>query len=207
MYIFLKSIKIGVKVIPILMALFLSFTLSSCNPFSVDPLANYIIDEGAHESHYYTYFNKRKETNKKIAPVLLSGKQLDFTFRFKDSHEYDYTVPDGGDINKLYGLTSVNIHKNSARFGWRFVGDNTYEIFAYWYSNGTRDWKLLTTAKANEYLYFSVDVSGGQYYFSVNEFTHTVYGTKNFIPARAFPYFGGDNVAPHKMFFLIAEQY
>lgn len=187
----------------ILLAVWFVVVFSSCNPLSVDPLANYIIDEGAHDSYSYDYYNRKRK--KIIAPILISGNRIDFRFMFKESHYYDHTVKNGDDINKLYGITSTKIHENSARFGWRYIGNDQFEIFAYYYVRGVRSWELLTTVDVDQYVDYSIDVSGNQYTFGANGEWHHVYNTKNIIAARSFPYFGGNNTSPHKMYFKIIE--
>jgi len=178
-------------------------TVTACNPFAIDPLANYIIDEGEHTSYSYNYFNKKRENI--VAPILITGNRVDFSFTFKDNHKYDFTIKDGGDINKLYGITSPKIHENSARFGWRYIGDDRFEVYAYYYVRGERNWKLLAIVETNERLLYSIDVSGHQYTFGVAGQWLTVRDTKNIMAFRAFPYYGGDNPAPHTMYFLITE--
>jgi hypothetical protein len=124
---------------------------------------------------------------------------------FKEYHIYDYTVKDGDDINKLYGITSTKIHENSARIGWRYIGNDSFEVFAYYYVQGVRDWELLTTVKVDQLVYYMVDVSNNEYTFEANNEVYSVYDTKNIMASRAFPYFGGNNTAPSTMYFKIAE--
>lgn len=124
---------------------------------------------------------------------------------FKESHYYDHTVKDGDDINKLYGITSIKIHENSARIGWRYIGDEKFEIFAYYYVRGIRDWYLITTVNVDQLVNYSIDVSNNQYTFGANNKWCHVSDTKNILAARSFPYFGGNNTAPHKMYFKIIE--
>ena len=71
------------------------------------------------------------------------SKSLGFTAMFHDNCLYDLNSEDQADINKLFGITSLFIHKNSARFGWRAEGDKI-RIFAYYYRNGIRGWKEKT---------------------------------------------------------------
>jgi len=175
----------------------------SCNSFKVDPITAYIIDEGQHNSYSYNFNNKRKKNP--IAPILIRGNRLEFNFMFTSQHIYNYNIKDGDDINKLYGITSTKIHQNSARFGWRYIGNNKFEIFAYYYVKGIRDWYSLLIVKINETVKYSIDVSNKQYTFGANNNWHHVYNTKNIMAFRSYPWFGGNNTAPHKMIFKIIE--
>ena len=196
--------KAWVLFIYILLIVAIVFTSTSCNRLTIDPIMAYTIDEGTHESYSYNWGNRKRENI--IAPILVSGNRLDWNFMFKDMHKYDYTVKDGDDINKLYGITSTKIHENSARIGWRYVGDENFEVFAYYYVRGVRNWELISTVKTNEDVLYSIDVSNHNYTFGVNNDWIHVTNTKNILAARAFPYFGGNNTAPHKMVFKIVER-
>lgn len=189
----------------LLISILLLLAFTSCSIYSVDPSVTYIIKKGDHYAGYYTFQNKYKDTSKKIAPIWLRGNRIEFKFSFNDTNKYDFSVKDGLDINKLYGITSTKIHENSARIGWRYTGDDNFEVFAYYYVRGVRGWTLLGTYKTRERLTISIDVSKHEYTYVVNNEWFSVYNTKNILAARAFPYFGGDNVAPHKMIFLITE--
>ena len=195
--------KVSLGIISTLLFIAVMLGVFGCNPLSIDPLAKYIIDEGTHSSYSYNYYNRRRDNI--VAPILTTGNRVEFDFMFKESHRYDHTVKDGGDINKLYGITSTKIHENSARFGWRYVGGNKFEIFAYYYVRGVRGWELLTIVDVDQQVRYSVDVSNHQYTFGANGEWYHVYDTKNILAARAFPYFGGNNPAPHTMYFKIVE--
>lgn len=53
--------KIIGAILWIALALLFIFVFSSCNPLSIDPLANYVIDKGAHNSYSYNYYNRKRE--------------------------------------------------------------------------------------------------------------------------------------------------
>ena len=165
-------------------------TLVSCNPFAVNPHEVYIIEEG---QHYPTKYKN------KLSPVFNEG--VHFISIFNVSNLYDNG---SDDINKLYGITSPSIHKNSARFGWRAKGE-IIEIFAYYYIDGERTFVKMGETEINTRNEFLVDVSGNNYYFAFNDEVHLVVKTKNITAYRAFPYFGGNLPAPHRMTLTIVE--
>lgn len=177
----------------------LLITFSSCQDIFYAS-TTYRINKGMHRSVPLTFPNTAN-----IVSGIERDKHVEFLFTFLGEHEYDYTVKDGGDINKLYGLTSLNIHENSARVGWRYVGEHKFEIFAYYYVDGARGFKSMGTVKTWEEITCSIDINNG-YTFIVNEFFLSVAGTKNTIALRCYPYFGGDNTAPRTMLFKIKER-
>ena len=163
---------------------------TSCRPFAIAPYEVYRIEAG---EHYPTKYKN------KISPIY--SERLEFVTWFNASHIYDNG---SDDINKLYGITSPKIHENSARFGWRYWND-AIEIFAYYYIDGERHWHKLGDAKLKTRYEFSVDVTGYWYEFNFNGNKHRVYTGRNIAAFRSFPYFGGDNPAPHVMTFTIVE--
>ena len=184
----------------ILLLIILGLLMFGCNPFAVEPHAAYIIEAGQHEGKH---------------PVVSFAKR-DLTFRvnWNTSQIYDLGNENQADINKLYGITSDKIHQNSARIGWRAVGDEI-EVFAYWYKNGERGWESLGFTHPGTLDEFRVSVKDNKYVFTFTKMlpdkgyskTVVVEGVdkKFFLNSYiAFPYFGGDEVAPHRMIFTIA---
>ena len=123
-----------------------------------------------------------------------------------------YTTIEGEnmlDINKLYGFSDCNTdhHTNSARFGWRWNG-RVIEIHAYCYVNGERISTLLGTVGINEAAQMSIGIAGGKYVF---ELEGAVYKMPRGCSGefaegyQLYPYFGGDEVAPHDVRILIKE--
>jgi len=100
--------------------------------------------------------------------------------------------------NKLTGISSWRIHKDSARFVWRAKG-NSIRIAGYVYSNGVRTEKEITSIYPGDHDFIiSLEHNYGSWWFTVN-------GKKVWIPARkprgqwfkCFFYFGGRSTAPH----------
>ncbi|HEY4650008.1 MAG TPA: hypothetical protein VIG72_01285, partial [Pontibacter sp.] len=113
-----------------------------------------------------------------------------------------------GDINKLYGLADCRTdhHSNSARFGWRWY-NNQLEIHAYTYLNKVRQSELIGVVELNKTYTYRIDLQGNKYIFRLN-------GTTVEMPRHCtglaegyqlYPYFGGDEVAPHDISIAIRE--
>ena len=135
-----------------------------------------------------------------VVPVKAS--RLTYKVRFDSSAIYK--TSDAGnqrDINKLFGFTDNNSlpHDNSARFGWRW-SDGALRLFAYTYNNGFRSFKELGPVPLGEEINCSITVAGDKYVFELD-------GVKTMMPRGSntptaegyllFPYFGGDESAPH----------
>jgi hypothetical protein len=141
-----------------------------------------------------------------------SGKTVFKTAIFSPSCIYDLGNSNQADINKLYGF-SVGLFSgndyNSARFGWRWsIPKEKIELLAYVYVNGVRinEWDadtLLASVDVNAETYTEIAVLGSQYSFKTISNGITV--IKSLPRAGSgtgynqFPYFGGDEVAPHTM--------
>ncbi len=136
--------------------------------------------------------------------------ELKFVVKFDSSAIYKTTEPyNQYDINKLYGFSDNDSahHLYSARFGWRW-SDNALHIFAYTYNSGVRDSKELGTIQIGTKNNCSIKVTDGHYIFSLNNSTDTLLRSGKTSKARGYklyPYFGGDEVAPHDISILIKE--
>lgn len=119
-----------------------------------------------------------------------------------------------GQINKLLGR-SEGFHQNqSARFGWRCIGDKI-ELIAYCYINGVRVEKKLDQVSIGEWVDIKLSMSKDYYRFTVtreNKLKVSVLyiDKKNtnipwyiqfsrLFTYRLYPYFGGVISAPHQM--------
>ncbi|MDX5422996.1 MAG: hypothetical protein LPK14_12135, partial [Hymenobacteraceae bacterium] len=112
------------------------------------------------------------------------------------------------DINKLYGLSdcSTDHHTNSARFGWRWY-ENRLEIHAYTYLNTVRRSALIGTVALGAPATYELQLKDGEYLFILN-------GKRLALPRactgkgegyQLYPYFGGDETAPHDISIVIKE--
>lgn len=141
-----------------------------------------------------------------------SGITVFKTAVFNSNCIYDLGNSNQADINKLYGF-SVGLFSgndyNSARFGWRWsILKQKIELLAYVYVNGVRinEWDadtLLASVDISAETYTEIAVLSTQYQFKT--ISNGVSVIKN-LPRggsgagyNQYPYFGGDEVAPHTM--------
>lgn len=137
--------------------------------------------------------------------------ELRFTVKFDSSAVYTTKDPSNQyDINKLYGFAdNASFHQlYSARFGWRW-SDNALRLFAYIYNNGTRLSRELGTVQIGAEHKCSIKVAGATYIFSLNAKSDTLARASTTAKGsgyKLYPYFGGDEVAPHDIKISIKEQ-
>lgn len=112
------------------------------------------------------------------------------------------------DINKLYGIADCGSHhhQNSARFGWRWLNEKL-EIHAYTYANGEREHQFITSVALNKEYTYSLKLEANQYIFQIENKTITMERFCSNSPAgyKLFPYFGGDETAPHDITISIED--
>ena len=144
--------------------------------------------------------------------VATKYQQLSFIVKFDSSAIYQNVQTENQyDINKLFGFSDNNaLHQAySARFGWRW-SNNALRIFAYVYNNGIRITKELATVVIGAEINCTIKVTSTNYIFILN-------GKETLMPRESttvtadgyklYPYFGGDETAPHNIFILIKELY
>jgi hypothetical protein len=196
------------KIQAILCAVCLLFAFSSCQKTIAalkDRVGNtptnvyidHFIAKGEHSSNQNGY-----------KPV--SSSQLNFVVKFDNSAIYQTdNASDQGDINKLYGFADNNEahHINSARIGWRWY-NNELQLFAYVYNNTVESNKFITAVPIGQEINCSIQVSGSNYVFTVNNNQVIMPRTATTLQAEGYllyPYFGGNETAPHDIHILIKE--
>jgi hypothetical protein len=136
--------------------------------------------------------------------------ELKFIVRFDSSAIYQTISPENQeDINKLYGFSDNNEehHLFSARIGWRW-SDGALRLFSYVYNNGTASFTELGTTTIGNEDTCSIKVNGSSYIFKVNNITKIIpraSTTATAIGYQLYPYFGGDEAAPHDIYIRIKE--
>jgi hypothetical protein len=131
-----------------------------------------------------------------------NGTVIQFKAIFDSSAIYQTKLPaNQNDINKLYGVADCGTHhhENSARFGWRWNGE-TVEILAYYYVDKVRNSVKLGNAGIGQENRYVLSVEGNQYVFQYNENITKVNrhcDSPAFDGYLLYPYFGGDETAPH----------
>ncbi|MDB5253676.1 MAG: hypothetical protein JWP27_2845 [Flaviaesturariibacter sp.] len=141
---------------------------------------------------------------------IIETTDMRFRVRFDSSAIYQTTDPaNQDDINKLYGFSDNNAahHAFSARFGWRWSA-GALRLFGYVYNNSIVESKELQAVPIGADIECSLRVTPARYIFTVN-------GAVDSLPRRSvtqtakgyqlYPYFGGDEAAPHTVRILIQD--
>lgn len=141
---------------------------------------------------------------------VIDKKELHFMAIFDSSCIYTSYNPENiYDINKLYGFSDCNTlhHENSARVGWLWNG-KAIELYAYCYVDSVRKSKMLGTIPIGTPAELTINVQSTKYMFTYKGVTTTMprhcngAGIQGY---RLYPYFGGDETAPHDIRVYIKE--
>lgn len=156
----------------------------------------FTIKEGSHYADMNSY-NRR------------TIDHLRFSVVFDSTAIYQTTLPENqGDINKLYGVADCGSehHTNSARFGWRWY-NGKLELHAYTYLNKERKSAYIGSITIGELAVCEISMENRKYTFSVNGKSVTLpracKGTGE--GYLLYPYFGGNEPAPHDVTITIQE--
>lgn len=134
--------------------------------------------------------------------VPLNISRLAFKVKFDSSAIYKtQKAQNQGDINKLFGFSDNNTmhHDFSARFGWRWSNDSL-RLFAYVYNRAVMTFKELGTVDIGKENDCAISVSGNEYIFELNGVETKMPRESTTVNAEGYqlyPYFGGDESAPH----------
>ncbi len=140
----------------------------------------------------------------------VSYSDLKFIVKFDSSAIYQTVSPANQyDINKLYGFSDNNTahHFFSARVGWRW-SDGALRLFGYVYNNGIVIAKELGDISIGDEHSYSVKVTTTEYVFTLNGMSKSIQRTSTTTQAagyQLYPYFGGDEPAPHDITIRIKE--
>lgn len=177
----------------------LLFSCSRHSDFIISPMGGEIsvftIRKGFHESGQYGFH-----------PV--SCTHFLFSVIFDSSAIYKTFHPENQeDINKLFGFSDNNDfhHEYSARFGWNWARDSV-RLYAYVYNAGTMISQEITAISIGQNYHCSIGVESDQYSFNVDNKTIFLPRTSTGDTAKGyllFPYFGGDETAPHDIRIII----
>lgn len=163
-----------------------------------DAFVEFVIPKGEHYA-----------VNNVFKPIETAA--MNFMVRFDSSAIYTTADPENQyDINKLYGFSDNNgqHHLFSARIGWRW-SDGALRLFAYTYNNGIRNEKELATVAIGKEHHCAIQVADSFYIFFVNEKILSMprlSATSTAKGYQLYPYFGGDEVAPHEVRIWISEE-
>jgi hypothetical protein len=134
---------------------------------------------------------------------LFNGNHINFKVKFTSAAIYKTMEPENqGDVNKLYGFSEgIDNHLNSARIGWNWQ-NNALHLYAYTYAEGIRNCKEISTIAIGEAIPCSIAISANKYLFTVGEKKAELPRALNTATVAGYwqyPYFGGDEVAPHNI--------
>jgi hypothetical protein len=187
----------------ILISLAAALVLSGCNK-----MAEHIFDKTTSSSttgQFIKYtIQKGNQYCDANAYKAIETNEMKFAVKFDSTAIYETASPENQlDINKLYGFSDndADHHQYSARFGWRW-SDKALRLFAYVYNNGSVSSKELTVVNIGAEISCSIKVTSANYLFTVNEVTTQLPRTATTEKAKGYqlyPYFGGDEVAPHQI--------
>ena len=130
--------------------------------------------------------------------------ELSFRVKFDSSAIYTTTDPTNQkDINKLFGFSDNNAahHNYSARFGWRW-SNNALRLFAYTYNKSLLSSKELGTVAIGSENECKIKVTNDNYIFTLNGISTAMSRASTTSTAtgyQLYPYFGGDELAPHNI--------
>jgi len=160
-------------------------------------LIKYTIPKGEHYARQNTFQS-------------INLEELNFTVRFDSSAIYQTSDPaNQEDINKLYGFSDNHAEHQqfSARVGWNWAR-GTLRLYGYVYNNGQRVSQEITSIQVGTEYACSIKISADQYIFSVGHVELRLPRESKTTEAQGyklFPYFGGDETAPHEIDIWIKE--
>jgi hypothetical protein len=194
----------------IVLVLFASCTKDTITdlPDSASPKGESSISMRAGELIYTTYLipaGSHYSTNSSLKSIKTS--EMKFVVKFDSSAIYTCIDPlNQADINKLYGFSEgFSNQYNSARIGWNWYGGKL-NLYGYVYNKGVRSFAKITSVSIGAEHNCSIKVLGASYIFTVNGVSITLGRALKTTTAsgyRQYPYFGGDEVAPHNVTILI----
>ena len=132
---------------------------------------------------------------------------MKFYAKFDQTAIYTSAIPENQyDINKLYGFSEgFNNQYNSARMGWGY-SNGAIRLYGYVYNKGVRYSSEITTVLTGQDITCSIKISGSSYIITANGASVTLprgaTGTKA-SGWQQYPYFGGDEVAPHNIYIYV----
>ncbi len=170
-----------------LIYLYMFLFMVSCQKEPFNELSHtFIIKEGNHR-------------DEKEPPVLVPAKDEIEGFIYLDPS----MLAEEGFVSKLVGISGLHNYKNSARLGWRTVGDKI-ELVTYVYNDGQTPQenpeelkKSLGLYTAPAQVYFKIYYAGGNWHFQVDETLAKVPGEMPTLKYISMPWYGGVPSAPH----------
>lgn len=169
--------------------------LSGCNKKDDSDWSVFKIDKGGHSSSSALEWTRKAN--------------ISFSVSFDSTAIYESVDPiNQYDVNKLFGVSDGGLHvRNSARFGWRWL-DGKLELLAFTHLNGQFHFEKICDAEIGKEYQCSIELgdsyrfscySGGECKSLEMERWEPAKGSRYYL----WPYFGGDEVAPHDIYIKI----
>ena len=139
---------------------------------------------------------------------LTFANHVGFTCTFDESCLYHLGNTDDYDINKLYGFsTTYNHHHQSARIGWRSLDGKRIEVLTYSYKDSVRDTNdcVLGVVLPGQSFHCTITDTEQTYEYTVTLDGATTTASNPKSPDKVwfkyllYPFFGGNEPAPHTM--------
>ena len=136
--------------------------------------------------------------------------ELKFIVRFDSTAVYKTASSENQlDVNKLYGFSDNNSdhHQFSARFGWRW-SEGALRLFGYVYNNGEMSYEELGAINIGTEYNCAIKVTPANYIFTFNNNSKNmprISTTATAAGYQLYPYFGGNETAPHDINIWIKE--
>ncbi|MBL7663654.1 MAG: hypothetical protein JNM93_00865 [Bacteriovoracaceae bacterium] len=137
--------------------------------------------------------------------AFVSGKTFKFSACFDSSAKYNLGNVNQFDTNKLFGHSDCTaLHtKHSARFGWLWNTEKQkIDIMAFVHANSQFSYEYMGEMGINEKADFKIQTLDNHYQFEFKGKSLKMArgcSQKNPIRYKLYPYFGGNETAPHKI--------
>ena len=152
-------------------------------------------------SRTYT-IKKGNHSSSGIHSGLFISGELSIKVKFNKSAIYTSKLPaNQWAVNKLFGFSDCfnHHHTNSARFGWRYL-NSKLELMAYNYVKKQRWEEKIGDLKMDEWQAMKIKMDGSNYLFTFGGKTLKMprgCSSKRANGYKLYPYFGGQETAPH----------
>lgn len=169
-----------------------STRVSIIDPKTLVGFTKYVIPKGSNYA-----------TSNPYTPLNITSYR--FQAFFDSSAIYTLPAADQHDINKLSGFSdNGSLHQQfSARFGWRW-SDQRLRLFGYVYNNGSMIEKEIAAVDIGKVYTCSIKFTASEYIFTIEELNAQAKlpraaKTSSAKGYKLYPYFGGNNPAPHEV--------
>jgi hypothetical protein len=123
---------------------------------------------------------------------FISKRKIDKTVIF-DKGCLTPATPSG--MNKLDGISSILIHRNSGRLVW-IANEDKIDVYGYVYLRGVRKQKFIAKLEVGREYNYTIEAIQGLWKFSIGAKDLYMDGKLGWFKFKCFVYFGGKATAP-----------